>query len=100
MVEIAKDKTSPGDMEVVKRPICNQRMFDIEDKSKCKTNIAIKCIRCKKIIWFFVKWYWQALENKIRIQGEIAFCCLTFYSSGTISFFTIRILFLKWKKLR
>lgn len=50
MVEIAKDKTSLGDMEVVKCPICNQRMFDIEDKSKCKTNIAIKCIRCKKII--------------------------------------------------
>ena len=25
-------------------------LFDIEDKSKCKTNIKIKCIRCKKII--------------------------------------------------
>ena len=50
MIEITKDKTSLGDMEVVKCPICNQRMFDIEDKSKCKTNIAIKCIRCKKII--------------------------------------------------
>lgn len=50
MVEIAKDKTNIGDMEVVKCPICNQRMFDIEDISKCKTNIKIKCIRCKKII--------------------------------------------------
>ena len=28
----------------------------------------------------------------------MAFRYLTFYSSGTISFFVIRILFLKWKK--
>ena len=37
-------------MEGVKCPHCGQRMFDIENRTKCKTTICIKCIRCKKII--------------------------------------------------
>lgn len=50
MTEIDGVKNESMGMEVVKCPICNHRMFDIEDKSKCKTNIAIKCTRCKRII--------------------------------------------------